>query len=151
MPLGGGPLPQASIDLVRNWILSGARPPAAGLSLPDELIISSTIPDNGEVAIDKVSELTVVFSEPVDALLANVEGQVQLISEQTGERIALQSIALQDGNDSVLKLRTATALPPGSYELRLNGSGALRLAGVSGRVLNDNYSAAFLVTIGAAQ
>jgi hypothetical protein len=148
MPLGGGPLPQASIDLVRNWILSGARPPAAGLSLPDELIISS---DNGEVAIDKVSELTVVFSEPVDALLANVEGQVQLISEQTGERIALQSIALQDGNESVLKLRTATALPPGSYELRLNGSGALRLAGVSGRVLNNSYSAAFLVTIGAAQ
>jgi Bacterial Ig-like domain len=151
MPLGGGALPQASIDLVRNWIASGARPPATGFGPPGEFVISSTIPAHGEVSVAAVNEVTVVFNESVDGVLASANGQVQLVSEQTGERVALQSIALQEGNDSVLKLRTAAALAPGSYELQLNGSGATRLAGLSGRVLTNDYSAAFLVTIGGEQ
>jgi Bacterial Ig-like domain len=151
MPLGGGALPQASIDLLRNWIAAGARPPAAGLMAPDGLEVSSTIPANGEVSISPVNEITVVFSEPVDLATATAENQVQLIAERTGERVALHSITLQDGNDSVLKVRTAAALSPGSYELILAGTGSSRLLGLSGRTLNNNYSAAFLVTVGGAQ
>jgi hypothetical protein len=157
MPLGGPALPQASIDLVRGWIAAGARPPASGLAPPDSLLVTSTIPAHGEVAVSAIHEVTVVFNQSVDAVIASVDGSVQLLSEQTGERVALQS-ALQDGNDSVLKLRTAAALPPGSYELRLNGSGATKLAGVSGQILDGegdshaggDFSAAFLVTIGGA-
>ncbi len=151
MPLGGGALPQASIDLLRNWIAAGAKPPAASLVAPDGLEVTSTIPANGEVSVSMVNEVTVVFSEPVDVALALAANQVQLLAERTGERIALQSITLQEGNDSVLKVRPAAALPPGSYELRLNGSGAARLAGVSGRMLKRDFSAAFLVTVGGAQ
>jgi methionine-rich copper-binding protein CopC len=150
MPLGGGALPQASIDLLRNWIAAGAKPPASSLMAPDSLQISSSIPANGEVSVTAVNEITVIFSEPLDIGAATAVDQVQLIAEGTGERVAVQSIALQEGNDSVLKVRTAAALAPGSYELRLNGSGALRLAGASGRLLSNDFSAAFLVTVGGA-
>lgn len=151
MPLGGGALPQASIDLLRNWIAAGARPPAASAMAPDGLEVSSTIPANGEVSVSTVREITVVFSEPIDLAAATRENQVQLIAESTGTRVALQSITLQDGNESVLKVRTAVPLSPGSYELRLNGSGPTPLLGLSGRMLDSTYSAAFLVTVGGAQ
>lgn len=151
MPLGGGALPQASIDLLRSWIAAGAKPPAVSLVAPDSLEISSTIPAHGEVSITAVNEITVVFSEPLDIGSVTAVDQVQLIAEGSGERVAVQSIALQEGNDSVLRVKTAAALTPGSYELRVNGSGALRVAGASGRLLDNTYSAAFLVTVGGAQ
>jgi methionine-rich copper-binding protein CopC len=118
---------------------------------PDGLEVSSTIPANGEVSVSTVREITVVFSEPIDLAAATRENQVQLIAESSGTRVALQSITLQDGNESVLKVRTAVPLSPGSYELRLNGSGPTPLLGLSGRMLDSTYSAAFLVTVGGAQ
>ncbi len=151
MPLGGAPVSQAALDLVRGWIAGGARPPATGFGPPDRFVVNTTIPDHGEVALAAVNEISVVFNEPVDAVLASVSGQLRLFNESTGQEVALQSVSAQEGNDMVLKLRTAAALPPGSYELRVNGSGATKLAGVSGRVLNSDFSAAFLVTIGGGQ
>jgi hypothetical protein len=156
MPLGGPALPQSSIDLVRGWIAAGARPPAAGLMAPDSLQVVSTIPANGEVTVASINEITVVFSEAVDAMLA-VAGNVTLIAEQTGASVPLQAISLQEGNASVLKLRMA-ALPAGSYELQIKGSGATALAASSGRILDGDgdaqaggdFRAAFLVTTGAA-
>jgi methionine-rich copper-binding protein CopC len=158
MPLGGPPLPQSSIDLVRGWIAAGARPQAAGLSAPDSMVVVSTIPAHGEVTIASISEITVVFNDPVDTGRAGVAGAVTLIAEQTGAPVALASVGLQEGNASVLKLHSLTPLPAGSYELRIKGTGAGALGSTSGLILDGDgdsrpggdFHAAFLVTTGGA-
>ncbi len=153
MPLGGPPLTQASIDLVRAWIAAGARPPATAQAPQKLLVVSSTIPATGEIAVQAVREITVVFNDAVDASLVGIGGAVQLIDERTGAAVALQSISVQPGNATVLKLRTAAVLAPGSYELQLRGQGSPALASVDGHVLDGDadgraggdFSAAFLV------
>jgi hypothetical protein len=133
MPLGGQPLPQDRIDLVRRWIAAGAPAPAA---VSNKLTVASTIPASAETAPAGLTRLSVIFAGDVDASLAN--------SETFGLRdgfdapVPIASVQVPLGRPNVVELTLARALPAGSYQLEVHGGGAIALADNAGQVLDGD-------------
>lgn len=72
MPLGGAPVPQATIDFVRQWISDGALPDAPGTPAGPPVIISMTpAPDSTNPTLP--AEVTVGFDGEIDASTVNTE------------------------------------------------------------------------------
>jgi methionine-rich copper-binding protein CopC len=132
MPLGGAPLSQAQIDLVRGWIAAGAQQSAAP---PAGLTVVSTIPAAGESAV-ATSKLTVIFSGPVDASLAGA-GVFELRDGMEAS-VGIARAEVPAGRPNVVELVLARPLASGSYSLDIRGSGTLALADESGRVLDGD-------------
>jgi hypothetical protein len=133
MPLGQAPLPQDRIDLIRQWIASGA-PPAAVAS--NNLVVGSSIPGSGEVAPQGMSKLTVIFAGNVDASLA-ASGTFEL-RDGFDEPVALARVSVPAGRPNVVELSLERGLPAGSYQLTVRGEGPVALADPAGRVLDGD-------------
>jgi hypothetical protein len=133
MPLGQAALPQDRIDLIRQWIASGA-PPAAVAS--NNLVVGSSIPGAGEVAPQGMSKLTVIFAGNVDAALA-ASGTFEL-RDGFDEPVALARVSVPAGRPNVVELSLERALPAGSYQLTVRGEGPVALADPAGRVLDGD-------------
>ncbi len=147
MPLGGSPLPQTSIDDVRQWISQGAPPPVSPLLAgPQPVNVVATAPADGEEAMVGLRTLLVVFDREIDASLVNTS-TVALI-ERSGEEggadagsereVALASIRVPSGNPTSVWLRTRSPLVAGVYELRVRANGATALADIGGNVLDGD-------------
>lgn len=163
MPLGGPPLPQSSIDLVRQWIAQGAPPATAGLAeqlQPPRVV--STVPAEGEEC-PTPSTLTIVFSHPVDAALASADtfqlhasGGDGSFAEGNEIQVPLASVEVSLVNPTVVTLTPRGALAAETYRITISGSGAVALADVDGRVLDGDddgtpggdFHATFTVTEG---
>jgi hypothetical protein len=145
MPLGGPPLPQASIDLVRQWIAQGAPAPASAI---DERLsaarVSSTIPAADERA-EFTSTLVVIFGQPIDASLTNV-GVFDLLSSggdgsfNEGNEGAIRFLRIEVplSNPSVVMLTPAEPLAPETYQLVVRGTGPIALADLGARVVDGD-------------
>ena len=140
MPLGGPPLPQTSIDLVRQWIASGAPPPAGAALEP--LRLMSTIPAEGERA-ELAATIVVIFNHPIDASLA--QAGVFTLHANDREEITFERIEVSGRNPAMVLLRLADALPAGSYSLEIRGTGPTALADVHARTLGRDHRVAFTV------
>ena len=144
MPLSGPPfLPQTTIDVIRQWITDGALP-AEGPALAP--IVVSVAPADGSAFDTLPTEITVIFSDDMDASLVNAT-TVQLLgsggdgSFADGNEIVvnLASIGLSPSNQRLLSI-DLTGVPsiPDDYQLRLAGSGATALASVAGLILDGD-------------
>jgi hypothetical protein len=139
MPLGGPPLPAASLDLVREWIAAGALPPepAAGRSA---LAVLSTVPAEGERTPGPLHAVTLVTDGAVDASLA-VSGTLKLETLDGGGRaaeLALESVKVSLANPRVVTLTPLRPLAPGRYRLKARGEGSPALADVGGTRLDGD-------------
>lgn len=149
MPLGGPPLPQADIDLIKQWIVAGAPAPAAtvmtgtlGKSQPYQLV--STVPADGEES-PPVDQLMLVFNHPVDAALAQsgvfelqASGGDGSFGDDNDIALAFGRITVSLANPAVVYLQPRQPLIPDTYRLTLRGEGATVLADVDNRVLDGN-------------
>lgn len=145
MPLGGPPLPQTSIDDVRQWISAGALRPAARSAGSAPTGIVATAPIDGEVLDAPLRRLLVVASRPLDASLLNSATVHLRRIATTGPHspddttlVRLRSIRapLHDGNS--VWIETAAPLGAGEYELRMRASGALAIADLAGSPLDGD-------------
>jgi hypothetical protein len=134
MPLGGAPLPQDRIDLIRAWIAAGAPMPQA--ASPGALTVASTIPAAGEIAAVGTSKLTVIFAAPVDVSL--VAANTFELRDASDAPVPIARAVVPAGRPNVVELALASSLANGSYLLEVRGSGAVALADVSGRVLDGD-------------
>ncbi|MEP7246200.1 MAG: Ig-like domain-containing protein [Gammaproteobacteria bacterium] len=146
MPLGGAPLPQESIDLVRRWIAAGAPAPTASAVTGGSLQVLSTIPESGEQAVQQVNEVLVILSREVDPSVVSVATVMLIASggdagfDDGNERVVpLQSVRVPARNLSTIVVTPATPLPNDTYELVLKGTGATAVAGMSTGVLDGNF------------
>jgi hypothetical protein len=149
MPLGGPPLSQAQIDLVRGWIAAGAPPPASLEGSDRSLRVTSIIPDPQDEGLDGTREITVIFNAALDASL--VAPTVTLVGaggdgrfEEGNEydvRIRTATVPLI--NPNVLRITVETVAPHDTYRLIIRGSSPLALADVHGRVLERDFVATF--------
>lgn len=135
MPLGGPPLSQANIDLVRAWVAAGA-PTADAPGGAATFAVTTSMPAAGEVALAGTDAVTLVFSAGVDAALAQ-SGTVEL-ARVDGPAVTLAAIEVSAANPTVLTLKAAGALPPGDYLLTVRGGGATALADVAARTLDGD-------------
>jgi hypothetical protein len=133
MPLGQAALPQDRIDLVRQWIAGGA---AQGVSAPDNLTVTSSIPEAGELAAQGMNRITVVFAGEVDPALAS-SGTFEL-RDGLDQPVRIVQARVPAGRTHVVELTLAQGLPAGSYQLTVRGAGAVALADIAGHVLDGD-------------
>lgn len=131
MPLNGTPLPQETIDEIRQWILEGAQAPAqsaapASLSAAwpqDGAVLTS--PSSIVVAADSMLDTTVLSAGTVVLRRSGGDGSFDDGNEvEIGPEIELRSLS-----PTVIAIRTPRAeWPADVYELRVSGEAPLALS-----------------------
>jgi hypothetical protein len=164
MPLGGPPLPQATIDVIRQWIAEGAQPSASALSADGPATFVAVSPP-AAVPPGKPALIIVAADAELDTSLIHA-GNVTLIRSGGDDTFA-------DGNESAVDglAITITSLVPtvmtiampanapadDRFELRLAGSGPAPIAGRNALVIDGDADGrpggdfVFEFTIGSAR
>ncbi len=160
MPLGGPPLPQASIDAIQQWIANGAMKAAAATdanakaALSRTFTVTTTSPGNNGVISAPVLAIVVAFNRDVDSSLLNSTTiDVESLGDSAGNEsgggaptpIAF-SAAPADANPSSLVIRPTHALEPGMYRVTVRGTGGGAVADMNGRPLGQDFSFEFTVS-----
>jgi hypothetical protein len=170
MPLGETPLPQSTIDAIRQWITDGA-PQGTGSAagsvkamqriqeLADTTSIPFTViqtsPVDAAVTDSPISHILVAFNHEVDASLVNY---TTLAVERVGSGTAAEAgdantpavhlpsyAALAQGNPKAIIITPAAPLIPGTYRVTVRGTGGGALADLNAQVLGSDYSFTFTV------
>jgi hypothetical protein len=158
MPFGETPLPQSTIDAIRQWISNGAPnvPAAAAAAEARGFAVKSFVPLDKSIVIAPLKRILVAFTHEVDASLVNETtltleriGAPEVDAEsaqaaQPAERI-LVSGALAEHNPAVLLITPATPLGSGVYRVTLRGTGGGALADLNARTLSSDISFVFTV------
>lgn len=150
MPLGGPPLPQSTIDFVRQWIIDGALPGPGGAPGGPPTVIS-LIPGPAEITSDFPVQITAGFDADIDA--ATVNAQTFLLARSGGDglfgngndqAVVASSISLSPLNArlAVMDLSGVTAIDD-SYRVTLKGNGPNVISDVSGAVLDGEFGGVF--------
>ena len=171
MPLGENPLPQATIDVIRQWITNGAPPATAAApssvnamakiqalaqSTPSApFSVTQTSPLDAAHMETPVNHIVVAFNHEVDASLVNY---TTLTVERVDIGSAVESAvgatqatplpayaALAEGNPNAIVITPVAPLLPGTYRVTVRGSGGGALADLNAQVLGSDYSFTFNV------
>lgn len=160
MPLGETPLPQATIDAIRQWIMDGATNAVSSQTASLAMAISraatnafaveSAAPMNGAVIDAPLRQIVVAFTHAVDASLVNastVALESVTAADSGGDNsAAVPAIAaLSPSNQFVLLITPRMPLLPGNYRVHLRGTGAAALADVDATVLGADAEFEFTV------
>lgn len=144
MPLNGPPfLPQASTDVIRQWITDGALA-AAGPALPPTVV--SVAPADSSDVDTLPADIRVTFSTDIDSSLLNAttiklfgSGGDGSFSDGNEIIVTVASTEMAQNNSRLLKINLG-GMPsvPDDYQLRLAGSGATALASPAGLLLDGD-------------
>jgi hypothetical protein len=130
MPLGEPALPEATIQVIRQWISDGAAPRATGRSASFAVQSVSVTP----------TQIAIAVTRPVDPALVN--GDTVSVVRMPAPTEVLPPIAMRVGvspvNDALILISPAQALAPGRYRLTLRGTGPLVLADMWASVLDGD-------------
>lgn len=155
MPLGEAPLPQPTIDAIRQWIVNGALnaqsvQSRSAVAAPPAFGIQTTAPLDGAAVPAPLGQLVVTFTQDVDASLVNgttvsLERLADSGPAAAGASQPSISTSLAAKNQAALLITPQVALEPGSYRVTVRGTGAAALADVDGAILGVDYSFVFSV------
>lgn len=146
MPLGGPPLPQSTIDFVRQWIADGALP---GGEVPDDgaPVVVSLSPAPGDMLDRLPEDITAGFDRDLDA--STVNGLTFTLSRSVDGTfdngddvsVAQTSVGLSPNNTrlAVMDLADASAVED-RYRITLEGSGPNVILDIGGRALDGEYT-----------
>jgi hypothetical protein len=148
MPLGETPLPQATIDAIRQWITNGA-PKAPAAAVAPAFAVQTTAPLDQAVVNAPLARILATFTQDVDASLVN---DTTVTLERIGaagtvgaqETIAAVK-AVADNNPAVLLITPRAALGAGVYRVTVRGTGAAALANLNAAILGADIAFEFTV------
>lgn len=135
MPYGGPYLPQATIDVIRQWIINGAQATANTTNTSLRVV---TAPFADEIIANAQPQIVVGFNRELDANLVNPT-TVMLHRVDSDDPIAI-TISVPRANTSTLLVAPRNALTSGTYRLTLRGSGGGALAGLDAQPLNSLFA-----------
>jgi hypothetical protein len=157
MPLGETPLPQATIDAIRQWITDGApNVPAAAAAASHGFAVQTTEPLDESTVEAPVARILVAFTQEVDASLVNEStvtlermGAADLDPDAAaagggGEKMAAAG-SLAEHNPAVLLITPERPLDAGVYRVRVRGTGGGAVADLDARTLGSDFSFVFTV------
>ncbi|HVW68057.1 MAG TPA: Ig-like domain-containing protein [Steroidobacteraceae bacterium] len=177
MPLHETPLPQATIDVIRQWVTNGAPPAtssgamgatsgAVGATGMDGTTVLGATTMTTPVAHVQSHNFSVVDTSPVDGAVVsepvrtivvafNHELDASLVNYTTlvVERLDAEVVhvpayaALANGNPDVALITPAAPLVPGVYRVTVRGTGGGALADLGAQVLGADYSFTFTVDV----
>lgn len=143
MPFGGPPLPQSTIDFVRQWIADGALPeagpPASG---PPVVVTLTPLPDAALTGLP--AEITAGFDQDIDASTVNSltfrlvrSGGDGVFGDGDDVPIAAASVGLSSTNARLAVMDLAgTPSVDDRYRVTLAGTGANVILSVAGLALD---------------
>jgi len=150
MPLGGPPIPQSTVDYVRQWITDGALPVSGGP--PDTPpVVVSLMPDPDSILGSLPSEISAGFDQDIDASTINDvtftlirSGGDGTFGDGNEEAITPASVALSGMNPrlAIMDLTGVSAIED-RYQITLHGSGANIILDVGGAALDGEYAGGF--------
>lgn len=153
MPFGGPYLPQATIDVIKQWISAGAlAATAAAGSMPTvsreqavaaTLGVTATMPAAGSRVAAPLATIAIGLSDAPDPSFLNGAVRLQNITAQPLDEVVLISQA--QGNPATVLLTPLAPLAPGLYRVTLHGGDGSALTGVRGATLTADYSFTFTV------
>jgi hypothetical protein len=152
MPFGETPLPQAAIDVIRQWISDGAqRGSGTAEAAQAQFAVTAVSAPARSVSAAPMLQIVVAFNHEVDASLINYTTVRLDRLTAGGLEPATDSLSLElaRGNPRTLLITPGTALGAGSYRLTLRGSGGGALADQDAATLGHDY--AFDFTVGGAR
>ena len=150
MPLGGPPVPQATINFVRQWITDGALPDFGGPPNVPPVVVS-LIPDPDSVVGSFPSDITAGFDQDIDASTINDmtftlirSGGDGTFGDGNEEVITPASVALSGMNPrlAIMDL-TGVSTIEDRYQITLHGSGPNIILGINGAALDGQYPGSF--------
>jgi hypothetical protein len=150
MPLNADPLPQSTIDIIRQWITDGAmddRPPSAA-----PIRVSSLSPIPGADLDTAPTEIVAMFDRELD--VSTVNANTFLLEASGGDGtfgdgnetpVAATSITTSPGMTPMTATfdLTGTALADDTYRVRLLGDGASVILDIDANALDGEYTGAF--------
>lgn len=139
MPLGGPYLDQATINVIRQWIIDGAqRSPAAAAR--SAFAIHAVMPAPGDVLDEAPSQVVVSFTRELDRTRLDPSIiHLERISPDAGTSASMSfDLAVPEANPATLILTPRSTLQTGRYRLRVAEIG---LADISGAPLAGTSSA----------
>jgi hypothetical protein len=146
MPLGGPPIPQPTIDFVRQWITDGALADSTAPSGSAPLIVSLTpMPDSvgafpAEIIVgfDRDMDASTINAMTFELMRSGGDGQ---FADGNEEAIVASSVSLSSMNARVAIMDLAGVAPVlDRYQVRLRGSGANVMLSVVGTALDGEYT-----------
>jgi methionine-rich copper-binding protein CopC len=149
MPLGEAPLPQATIDAIRQWITNGApNAPAAAAPAAQVFAVQTTAPLDKATVKAPPARILVTFTQDVDASLVNDTTvrleRIDSASAAAGGAETMSSTSiLAPSNPAVLLITPSTRLEPGVYRVTVRGTGGGALANMNAATLGANTSFEF--------
>ena len=146
MPLNAPPLPQATIDIIRQWISDGAIDDRLQASNPIRVTSLSPLP--GSTLDTAPAEIIAIFDREPDASTVNLNTFVVMGSGGdmifgNGNDVAIVasdiSIPMANPQTAVFDL-AAVAMPDDIYQIRLLGDGASLILDLSANALDGEFS-----------
>jgi hypothetical protein len=153
MPLGETPLPQATIDAIRQWITNGAPNVPGATAAAGVFAVLDTFPGDKSTVIAPVTRMVVTFSHEVDASLVNDttvtlerigDPDLDAATVERSVRVAIASV-LAVHNPAVLLITPKAALNAGVYRLSVRGTGGGALADLNAEALGADRAVVFSV------
>jgi hypothetical protein len=140
MPLGQSPLPQATIDVIRQWITNGAAAAAAATS--DPTMLTAVVPTEDEILTPEESEPLVTANSALDLGTINASnlsversasGNFDDATPVPGAKLEVRS-----RNPTVFSVRLpASERVAGVYRITLRGTGPTAVLDARGRPIRD--------------
>jgi len=150
MPLGAPPIPQSTIDFVRQWISDGALPDTSG-AVDTAPVVVSMAPSPDTVSGDFPAQVTAGFDQDIDASTVNAlsfslrrSGGDGIFGNADDVAIdaAVTSLSATNPRLAVMDLG-AVAPVEDTYQVRLHGSGPNVILSVDGRALDGEFTGSF--------
>jgi len=149
MPLGGTPLPQSDIDVIRQWITDGAQPPSGTVTTPVRMTSLSPLPDSTVLTVPM--SIMAVVDRALDA--TSVDATTVLIERSGGDgtfsdgnevAITPVSVTVPAANTKTIVVDMSTSPPTeDTYRVTLVGTGATTIRDLSGNALDGEFSGTF--------
>jgi hypothetical protein len=156
MPLGETPLPQATIDAIRQWVANGAPNVPGAVAASQMFAVQTTAPLDESTVQAPLARILVTFTQEADASLVN-ESTVTLehmgaadldpeaaLAADSGKRIAAVA-TLAAHNPAVLLITPSAPLDAGVYRVRVRGTGGGAVANLNARTLGADTLFVFTV------
>ena len=148
MPLNGPALPQATIDVIRQWITDGATndsASASGAAPMESAKLTAISPMSGAAMPESTRDIVVTSDVELDTSLLQ-SGLVTLREsggdgdfESGNEHLVPVEVTIRSQHPTVLAITPRQqALPPDTYELRISGSDPVALADFEARAIDGD-------------
>jgi hypothetical protein len=148
MPLNAPPLPQATIDVIRQWITDGAADSPAGASAKSRMEfakLTAVSPTSGAAMPASTGEIVITSNVELDTALLQ-SGLVTLRAsggdgefDAGNESLVPVEVTIRSQQPTVLAITPRTSgLPADSYELRISGTDPVALADFEARAIDGD-------------